>query len=106
MLKHESNLILYFLNLNNFFDSNFKFIDVEQNEIDCKKFEFETFEINKKIKFTTKIAFDLTINSKFDLIDIELKLILNFSNLNDLKNLIFDFDSKLSTTSIFYFIFF
>ena len=49
-------------------------------------------------------CFDLMIDSKHNIIDVELelKLIANFSNLNDLKNLlnlIFDCDLKTTTIS-------
>ena len=58
---------------------------------------FAIFEIDMQIDieidFATKMTFDLMIDSKRNIIDIELKLFVNFSNLNDLKNcfvLIFD----------------
>ena len=97
-------------------------VDVEQDEIDREKFNFEFFEIDMKIELATKTIFDLMIDSRFRSIEIEfeLKLIAYSSNLNDLTdllNLIFDcdlktiffvsiticlifvFDSKLTTTS-------
>ena len=64
------------------------FVDVEQNKIDREKFSFEFSEVDMKIEFATKIIFDLMRTfSNFDLIEIEfeLKLIVNFSNLNNLN---------------------
>ena len=69
-------------------------VDVEQNEINREKFNFEFFEIDMKIEFATKTTFDLMIDSKFNIVDVELKLIVNFSNLNDsekLRDMIFEF---------------
>ena len=63
---------------------------------------FLIFEI--EIEFATKTTFDLMIRSKRNLIDIDikLKLIVNFSNLNNLKNCFaLIFDLKLTTTLIF-----
>ena len=89
-------------------NSKYNFIEIERNEIDREKINFELFEVNMNVELATKITFDLMINLKYDLIDVDLlKLIVNFSNLNDSTNLIFD--SKLTTISImtiFYFIFF
>ena len=82
-----------------------KLIEIELNEINRKKLNFERI----KIEFATKTTFDLIIDSKRNLIDIDvkLKLIVNFLNLNDLKNFFaLIFDSKLTTTSTFYLIVF
>ena len=59
-------------------------------------------KIDMKIEFATKTTFDLMIDSKFDFIDVEfeLKLIVNSSNLNDLK-LIFARNLKLTTSTTF-----
>ena len=61
-------------------------------------------QIDIEIEFATRTTFDLIIDSKHNIIDVEfeLKLIANFSNLNDLKNLfnlIFDCDLKTTTIS-------
>ena len=61
-------------------------VDVEQNEIDREEIIFEFFEVDVKIEFATRTTFDLMIDSRFDIVDVELKLIVNFSNLNDLRN--------------------
>ena len=81
---------------------NDNIVDVEQNKIDRKDVEFKLFEIDMKIEFKTKTTCDLMINSKSDIVDVELKLIVNFLDLNDLKNLlnlILKRDLKLTTTS-------
>ena len=64
---------------------------------------FDFFEIDMKIEFAKRTTFDLMIDSKYNIIDVEfeLKLIVNFSYLNDLKHLTFVSDSELTTTSIF-----
>ena len=74
-------------------------VDVEQNEIDRKDVEFEFSEVDIKIEFATKRIFDLIIDSKHDIVDIELKLIVNFSDLKNLKDLILIFNSELTMTS-------
>ena len=64
MLKHESNLILYFLNLNDLknliliFDSKFKFVDIEQHEIDDENVNFKFFDVDLTNLFATKTTFD------------------------------------------------
>ena len=77
-------------------------------EIDCKLFRFEWFKIDfcSRFKIDDEQTSDLIIDSKIISIEIEikLKLIVNFSNLNDLKdllNLILKRDLKLTTTISF-----
>ena len=57
-------------------------------------------KIDIKFEFATKATSDLIIDSKFDFIDVdfELKLIVNSSNLNDLK-LIFVRNLRLTTST-------
>ena len=76
------------------------FVDVDLNEIDREEISFEFFEIDMKIEFATRETFDWITISNSDSIEIEfeLKLIVNSSDLNDLK-LIFERDLKLTTTS-------
>ena len=76
------------------------FVDVEQNKIDWKKFNFELSEIDIKIEFATRKIFDWITTSNFDSIEIELelRLIVNSSKLNDLK-LIFARDLELTTNT-------
>ena len=61
-------------------------------------------QIDIEIEFAARTTFDLIIDSKHNIIDVELelRLIANSSNLNDLKNLlnlIFDCDLKMTTIS-------
>ena len=85
-------------------DSKHDFVDVDVNEIDREKINFELFEIDIEFELTTKKIFNWITISNFDSIEIklELKSIVNFSKLNDLKNLlnlILKRDLKLTTTS-------
>ena len=80
-------------------DSKHDFIDVDLNEIDREEINFKFFAIDIEFELAMRKTF-----SSFNLIEIELELksIVNFSDLNDLKNLlnlILKRDLKLTTTS-------
>ena len=85
-------------------DSKHDSVDVDLNEIDREEINFELFEIDIEFELATKKTFDWITISNSDSIEIELelKLIVNSSNLHflkDLLNMTLKRDLKLTTTS-------